>query len=345
MKKLHPSRIPGHGGPLWAVLMAVTMLFGCPTSSSPSNEASAEAVVVHDSVTRLDSITWPESKADALEFADAVEESMRKTGGRPVLVNDDSIWMVVLETKSDLDVVRRVPSSGIGRGGETFTRAASRVDQEDQVDVVINGMTYSLDSNLHRQGSKRSTHAAAHGQALQSGEIVGGQQLRPTTSRFHFIQRSDGGGRDASDWVIESGNHDAGTGLSGAMAILYNGKKIGHPGGIANSDTDKLLRLPKGAGMPYVGIDESRQMIWVVVKNWGPSKKAERSKVEDVRQVFDWMGMKDAIALDGGDSVCLAIDGVVLVRPSDYKDRSIPFGLRFSWHPSREDTRMPAPQL
>lgn len=67
--------------------------------------------------------------------------------------------------------------------------------------------------------------------------IIGGQILT-TTSKFDFLQRSGRGCQNATDWKIGPGDQDAGTGLSGAMAKLSKGKRIGRPGGIANSDTN-----------------------------------------------------------------------------------------------------------
>ena len=47
-------------------------------------------------------------------------------------------------------------------------------------------------------------------------------------------------------------------GLSGAMAVIIDGEPVGAPGGSRNRDSDRLLTVPAGMGMPYTGIDEDR---------------------------------------------------------------------------------------
>ncbi len=334
MPRVHSKQRPSL---LLAVIGVLVLFLAC---ASPPPVTQADPVERTDamppSVAQVPGWTWPTTAEGASETARKVMESMAQTGGRPVLLRDDAIWVMAVEARSNMDVVRRKPSGRLTGQGETFTEAAQNADLDSPIDIVINGMTYSLDVDLHSRGSRKATHSDAHGQALQSGKVEGGQQLRKTTSRFHFVQKSDTGGFDASDWVVGPGNKDTGTGLSGVMAILADGKRIGSPGGVANKDSDKLLRLPKGAGMPYIGIDENRQLIWIIVKTWGQAQNADTTRVQDVRETLAWLGVRNAVALDGGDSVCLVVDGHVLVRPSDYKNRSIPFGLRFSWTPRTE---------
>ena len=284
---------------------------------------------------------WPTTAEEADALALSIERLISGGNGRPALVHDGGIWLIALPTTVDLNVVQRVPAPGNGSDGETFTEAAKRADTKAGVDIVINGMTYSLDSNLHMQGSRRDTAGGAHGRALQDGVVIGGQPLRATTARYHLVQHSRAGGLTSSDWKLGQGDWSSGTGLTGVMAILAGGQPIGSPGGRTNADADKLVRLPEKAGMPYVGVDRGRELIWIVVKNWGDSQNAASTRVADIRQVFSWLGVEDVAALDGGDSVCLVVDGLVLVSPSPYKDRSIPFGLRFTWKSAGQSSKGP----
>jgi len=328
---------------LTAMLSVAAMAVFC--ACTPSTAVRAEPSKVDDqipsSISHMEAETWPRTAEEAEALALRIERLTALESGRPALVHDGGIWLIALPADVDLNVVKRVPSPGNGSDGETFTDAAKRADIKDVVDVVINGMTYSLDPNLHQQGSRRDTAGSAHGRALQDGVVVGGQPLRPTTERYHLVQVSSSGGLNSSDWTMGPGDWSRGTGLTGVMAILAGGQPIGGPGGGPNADSDKLVRLTEKAGMPYVGIDRRRDLIWIVVKNWGESHNAAWTTVADIREVFTWLGVEDVVALDGGDSVCLVVDGVVLVRPSPYKDRSIPFGLRFSWKAVGRNTAAP----
>lgn len=322
-------------------MLPVWLASACTGSSPGSGPPTARQTIPPSSVTLLADWTWPTTEASAQETGTRVAEALRTHGGRPVLLHDDGMWVVVLDTDADLDVVRRTPSSGHGPRGETFTRAAAGADITGQVDVVVNGMTYSFDPTVHMQGSKQATHGQAHGQALQSGAVVGGQPLRPTTARYHLVQHSETGGQGTGDWSIAPGNASEGTGLSGPMAILADGAPIGQPGGPQNADTDKLLRLPRGTHMPYVGLDATRSLVWVLVKTAGSTQQSEVTRVDDVRRVLGWLGVRDAVAMDGGVSATLVVDGHVLVRPSPIADRSIPFGLRLSWRPDTDGQTAP----
>lgn len=264
---------------------------------------------------------WTTDPVAVAALGDRVRRQVAEVG--PVWAHDGGIWLLAMPATAAVSVVDRAPSRA-GGGGERFTEAAQRVDTPAAVDVVINGMTYSFDIDAHRRGSRQATHARAHGQALTRGTVVGGQALHPTTDRFHLVQH-------AGRWRVGPGSTALGTGLTGAMALLHGGSPIGSPGGQANRDTDALLSLPSGAGMPYVGVDQDAGLIWILVKQWGRTPHAEASRVADIRAVFQHLGVDDAVALDGGDSVALVVDGHAWVTPAPYKDRSIPFGLRFSW--------------
>ena len=62
----------------------------------------------------------------------------------------------------------------------------------------------------------------------------------------------------------------------------------------------------------------------------GKTFASNTHSVPEIREVLLSLGVDDALAWDGGDSASLIVDGTILEQPSDYKDRSIPFGLRIS---------------
>ena len=103
-----------------------------------------------------------------------------------------------------------------------------------------------------------------------------------------------------------------------------------HNCGSRNRDSDRLLTVPAGMGMPYTGIDEDRGLLWILVRRTKGGLGSSTHSVPELRQAMLHLGIDDALAWDGGDSAALIIDSTVIEQPSAYKDRSIPFGLRLS---------------
>lgn len=76
----------------------------------------------------------------------------------------------------------------------------------------------------------------------------------------------------------------------------------------------------------FVGVDASNRMMWAVVDGRNPMHSTGGS-IAETRWIAKSLGMTHALNLDGGGSSTLWWRGIVANRPSDGKERPIPYGI------------------
>jgi len=76
-----------------------------------------------------------------------------------------------------------------------------------------------------------------------------------------------------------------------------------------------------------VGLDEAGRKLWLVVVD-GRQEYSAGMTLEELRELFDFLGAHDALNLDGGGSSTMVVAGHVVNRPSDVVgERSVVNGL------------------
>jgi hypothetical protein len=149
-------------------------------------------------------------------------------------------------------------------------------------------------------------------------------ELRGRTSRPVFAWRpgedprlSDvawqGDTLKVGDWWVIRGEPDGRTEvLAGFPALLAGGAWVGD---LEQGERPAFAaaRHPRTA----VGWDPERRRLWVVVADGRREGVVEGMTLPELAELFQALGARDALNLDGGGSSTMVVDGRIVSRPSD----------------------------
>lgn len=115
------------------------------------------------------------------------------------------------------------------------------------------------------------------------------------------------------DWVVATASPDGRTEVVGGFpALLENG---GWVGDLQQADRPAFAstRHPRTA----VGIDPNGRRLWLVVVDGRKGGEAEGMTLPELVRLFQALGVRDALNLDGGGSSVMVVRGETVNRPSD----------------------------
>jgi hypothetical protein len=133
-----------------------------------------------------------------------------------------------------------------------------------------------------------------------------GPRVTPIEWRGDTLQIEEG-------WRLVRGEPDGQTEvLSGFPALLRGGARVGDLEGDARP-AFALARHPRTA----VGMDLQRNRLWIVVADGRRDGIAEGMTLPELADLFQALGVTEALNLDGGGSSTMVVRGRLMNRPSD----------------------------
>jgi hypothetical protein len=154
-------------------------------------------------------------------------------------------------------------------------------------------------------------------------EAMGGV-LRGRTSRPVFAWRPgdlprlsevvwEGDSLRVGEWSLVRGEPDGRTELiAGFPRLLRDGERVGDLEA-ADRPAFSTSRHPRTA----LGWDEAQSRLWVVVVDGRREGVAEGMTLSELAGLFEALGAREALNLDGGGSSTMVVAGRVVSRPSD----------------------------
>ncbi len=121
----------------------------------------------------------------------------------------------------------------------------------------------------------------------------------------------DGGTVDGPGWSTTAAGPEVDV-IGGFPELLDGGRRVGDLG-VESNPSFAASRHPRTA----VGVDPEGRRLWIVVVDGRQGAYSTGMSLPELAELFEGLGVREALNLDGGGSSVMVVDGRVVSRPSD----------------------------
>lgn len=200
-----------------------------------------------------------------------------------------------------LDVATARPDPGAQGGHEAVSAMAARHPRSTL--VAVNGDFFTPEGRP--LGPEVSRGEVGHGRSRPALAWRDGGEVWIGTSGV------DDGVVGGPGWSVGEGALEIDV-LGGFPELLDGGRRVDDLG-VASNPSFAASRHPRTA----VGFDPAGQRLWIVVVDGRQGAYSTGMSLPELAEVFEALGVTEALNLDGGGSSIMLVEGRAVSRPSD----------------------------